>query len=111
MKSYSIEEKVEQDLRNRFVYHTPLGDNQTDRYAEIRRRLHTEAEFMTQNCPPSRELSLAFTKLEEAMFWANAAIARNEKLETKTEIVETNLDQPDVESNNEKTKGESDKQP
>jgi hypothetical protein len=30
-------------------------------------------------CPGSRELSLAITKLEEAVFWANAAIARNEK--------------------------------
>ena len=26
----------------------------------------------------SRELSLAITKLEEAMFWANSSIARNE---------------------------------
>ena len=29
-------------------------------------------------CPESRELSLAITKLEECVFWANAAIARNE---------------------------------
>jgi hypothetical protein len=27
--------------------------------------------------PPSRERSLAATKIEEAMFWANAAISRN----------------------------------
>jgi hypothetical protein len=30
------------------------------------------------NCPESREKSLAFTKLEECVMWANAAIARNE---------------------------------
>jgi len=31
-----------------------------------------------QNTPPSREQSLAITHLEEAIFYANAAIARNE---------------------------------
>lgn len=30
------------------------------------------------NCPESREKSLAITKLEECVMWANAAIARNE---------------------------------
>lgn len=29
-------------------------------------------------CPESREKSLALTKLEECVMWANAAIARNE---------------------------------
>ena len=28
-------------------------------------------------CPKSREKSLAITKIEEAMMWANASIARN----------------------------------
>lgn len=28
-------------------------------------------------CPSSRERSLAMTKLEEAVMWANSAIARN----------------------------------
>lgn len=79
MQNYPIEAKVEQDLRNRFVYHKPTGQEQTDRYAEIRLKLHQCAEFMASTCPPSRELSLAFTNLEQAMFWANASIARNEK--------------------------------
>ncbi|WP_417754191.1 hypothetical protein [Slackia isoflavoniconvertens] len=30
------------------------------------------------NCPESREKSLALTKLEECIMWANAAIDRNE---------------------------------
>lgn len=29
-------------------------------------------------CPESRERSLAFTKIDEAVMWANASIARNE---------------------------------
>jgi hypothetical protein len=34
-----------------------------------------EAEHMVQCIAPSRERSLALTKLDEALFWANAAIA------------------------------------
>jgi len=36
------------------------------------------AFFIVKNTPPSREQSLALTHLEEAIFYANAAIARNE---------------------------------
>lgn len=32
---------------------------------------------MDNLCPDSRELSLAITKLEEAIMWANASIARS----------------------------------
>ena len=34
-----------------------------------------EAEGMVRCIAPSRERSLALTKLDEALFWANAAIA------------------------------------
>lgn len=34
-----------------------------------------EAERMVRCIVPSRERSLALTKLDEALFWANAAIA------------------------------------
>jgi len=36
------------------------------------------AQELCRFCPDSRERSLALTKLEEAVSWANAAIARNE---------------------------------
>jgi len=35
------------------------------------------AKNIINYCPDSRERSLALTKLEECMFWANASIARN----------------------------------
>lgn len=64
-------------LVTRFTYHAPFGD-QPIRYEMIRDRARNLAEFMSEKCPPSRELSLALTNLEQAVMWANAAIARNE---------------------------------
>ena len=36
------------------------------------------ANLINKQCPDSREKSTAITKIEEAVMWANAAIARNE---------------------------------
>ena len=65
------------DLRNRFTYHAPQGD-QALRYGEIRSLAREWAQLVDSSCPDSREKSLALTKIEEAMMWANASIARNE---------------------------------
>lgn len=65
-------------IENDFVYHAPFGD-QVERYAAMRDRLRETARFIVERTPVSREQSLALTALEEAMFWANAAVARNEK--------------------------------
>ena len=67
----------EEELAKRFKYHAPHG-NQPTRFTEVRSLLNDVAIGLQLRCPPSRELSLAMTKLEEAVFWANAAIARNE---------------------------------
>lgn len=60
-----------------FIYHSPFGD-QPSRYSLLRSQANNLAMSFNEHCPPSRELSLAHTKLEEAVMWANAAIARNE---------------------------------
>ncbi len=65
------------EMDNRFTYHKPKGD-QVKRYQRIRTAARTLAELLNEECPPSREKSVACTYLETAMFWANAAIARNE---------------------------------
>jgi len=67
----------EEVLKNRFTYHPPKGD-QTDRYQTLRAQGLDLATAIDTLCPPSREQSLALTKLEEAIMWANASIARNE---------------------------------
>lgn len=65
------------ECAKRFTYHPPKGD-QAVRYTNIRVEARELALLLTVVCPPSRELSLAITHLEEAVFWGNAAIARNE---------------------------------
>lgn len=68
---------MKQDIETRFTYHPPkLG--QAERYQEIRTWAKDLAMLISAQCPESRELALALTKLEECVMWANAAIARNE---------------------------------
>ena len=65
------------NIENNFTYHAPKED-QISRYEEIRQNCKITAKVIDALCPDSREKSLAMTKLEEAVMWANAAIARNE---------------------------------
>lgn len=64
-----------EDLDNRFNYHPAKGD-QPDRYGLIRERCRKLAGDIVAITPVGREQSLALTSLEQAMFWANAGIAR-----------------------------------
>lgn len=68
---------LDDDIRNRFTYHPPKGD-QAVRYSSIRIEALELARVIDDLAPDSREKSLALTKLEEAVMWANASIARNE---------------------------------
>lgn len=60
----------------RFKYHPPKED-QILSYNHIRNKSRDLAHLLNELCPDSRELSIAITKLEEVVMWANAAIARN----------------------------------
>jgi hypothetical protein len=65
------------DLRNRFQFHPPKDNTAADQHDRVRNAcLDAAEELVRVTGPMSREQSLAITKLEEAMFWANAAIAR-----------------------------------
>jgi hypothetical protein len=65
------------EVEKNFTYHAPkLG--QPERYQRLREKAKELAYLIHQECPPSRERSVALTELETSVFWANAAIARNE---------------------------------
>lgn len=65
------------DIEKRFTYHAPK-EGQPEKYAKIRSTARGLAELVYDLCPAGREKSLALTKVEEAVMWANAAIARGE---------------------------------
>lgn len=70
-----------EQIQNTFTYHKPFGD-QPQRYEQIRADAKVMALTIQECCPESREKSLALTNLQQAVMWANASIAINEK-ETK----------------------------
>ncbi len=66
-----------EEFTKRFTYHPVKGD-QEQRYVHIRTEAGHLAQVITEMTPESREQAIAFTKLEEVVMWANAAMARNE---------------------------------
>lgn len=64
-------------IEHRFTYHAPK-QGQPERYVEIRDTAKELALRIADLCPCGREQSVALTKLDEVVFWANAAIARGE---------------------------------
>ncbi len=63
-------------IESNFTYHAPK-EGQPEKYTVLRESAKELALQINELCPDSREKSLAMTKLEEAVMWANAAIARN----------------------------------
>lgn len=75
--AYGMSEKDRLELETRFTYHAPR-QNQLPRYEKLRDLALQFAEVIHALTPPCREQALAFTYLEQASMWANAAIARRE---------------------------------
>jgi hypothetical protein len=73
------EKKMDYELNKRFDYHKP-DERKTEYHENVRSACKALAERLTSILPDGREKSLAITKLEEVMFWANAALARNDLL-------------------------------
>ncbi len=77
-KDYS-QPNLEEEIIHRFTYHPPRVDQAIYRYKVIRSQALKLANVLVDCCPDSRELRTSLTKLDEVVFFANAAIARNEQ--------------------------------
>jgi hypothetical protein len=77
MNQYNCDGQMADRLENGFTYHAPKDDQQ-ERYVMLRDEAKKLAYKIVKNTPTSREQALAITNLEQTIFWANAAIARNE---------------------------------
>lgn len=64
-------------IENNFTYHA-VNAEQSSRMVTLREKAKELALLFEELTPLSREQSQALTQLEAAVFWANAAIARNE---------------------------------
>lgn len=58
--------------------YTNTTEEQQNRIDDVRNMFSDVYDFIETNCKPSRETSLAITKLEEAQFWAIKGITREE---------------------------------
>lgn len=74
---YPITDGQMERLNNSFTYHAPK-DDQPERYNLLRNLAKELAVELLKNIPDGRERSLAVTKLEECIMWANKGIACGE---------------------------------
>ncbi|MFJ3867897.1 Acb2/Tad1 domain-containing protein [Streptomyces nigra] len=65
-----------EDIEHRFAFHAATTDEKRDAHASVRQACRRLADHINEQCPDGREKSLAITAIEEAMFWGNAALAR-----------------------------------
>jgi hypothetical protein len=72
------EELVRSQINHNFNFHPATTEEKRNEHGSIREECRGLANFIVSKVDPSRERSLALTKLEEVMFWANAGIARNQ---------------------------------
>ncbi len=73
MAQTKLERRIEDDFMSHDVGHRERNNMDT-----IRGFCRDTALIFARVCPEGRELSTALTRLEEAMFWADAAVARRE---------------------------------
>ncbi len=62
------------DIDNRFTTHH-VTSTTVEKMADLCEEFKTLAHVIDENIPDGREKSLTMTKLEEAMFFANAALS------------------------------------
>lgn len=65
------------EIDTMFTYHPPKP-GQPEKYRAIRDKAKELATVIFEMTPDSREQAIAYSKLDEVVMWANAAIARRE---------------------------------
>lgn len=65
-----------EEIQQRVTYHKPT-ERAIVLHGAVREDVGKLMERVSNQLPDCRETSVAITKLEEALFWLNAAIARN----------------------------------
>ncbi|MYR46608.1 hypothetical protein [Streptomyces sp. SID5910] len=65
-----------EDIEHRFAFHAATTNEKRDAHTSVRQHCRRLADHINETCPDGREKSLAITAIEEAMFWGNAALAR-----------------------------------
>jgi hypothetical protein len=73
-----LEITMNPDIVNRFAFHPANTPERAKQHDDVRETCRGLASVLDHMLPPGREKSLAITKLEEVMFWANAAVARQD---------------------------------
>lgn len=64
------------DLANRFTYHPP-SQERVVKHIMIREHGKALAEYLDENVPDGPEKDIAIRRVEEAIMWANAGLARS----------------------------------
>jgi len=83
---------IKDRIKNDFTYHTPPAEVR-DHFVKLREKALELADLITDLVPNGREQSSALTRLEEAIFHANAGIARQYPAEKKSEPLRIFIDE------------------
>ena len=88
MKEHSISNSLRREISKRFKHYQPTVE-QTERFHALRQKGEHHALKAAELCPLSREFLNGLRCLEQASYWFQAAIARNEPADSPTEEVES----------------------
>ncbi len=67
-------------LEFNFVHHSPAKE-QIEKYDTIRKKFKEVSALVNEVCTDGREKNQSMVNIEQAMFWANASIARDKKFQ------------------------------
>jgi hypothetical protein len=66
-----------EDIERRFTFHAPATEEKREAHGSVRQGCRELAAALNELLPEGDEKLTAIRKLEEVMFWSNAALARH----------------------------------